>query len=386
MPATKVTVRPELLRWARTRAALGQEQLAERVGLVRERVTQWEETGEIEFAHLEKLANKTHTPVGYLFLSEPPDEELPVADFRRSADVVHSAPSPDLLATIYECQIRQAWFRDHLAAEGADRLAFVGSATLLSVPADVAAEIRAALKLDERPLPGSKTADTALRELVARIDGIGVLVMRNGVVGNNTSRKLNPGEFRGFALSDPFAPLIFINAADAKAAQMFTLAHELGHLWLGQSAVSDAEPEATDPTERFCNAVAAEVLVPLEQFRARWAALRSADDAVGAIAREFKVSRLVALIRAREAGALSHTEFRRAYNAERAALREAEPGGGGGGDFYATQRSRIGERFGRAVAASAMEGRTTYTEAFQLLGVRKNSTFQQLANEFGVVR
>lgn len=384
MPATKVRVRPELLRWARARAALGQEQLAERVGLVRDRVTEWEETGEIEFAHLERLANKTHTPVGYLFLPEPPDEELPVADFRRPADVRDRAPSPDLLATIYECQLRQAWFRDYLGADGAEPLPFVGSATLRSKPAEVAAEIRRRLALDERPLPGDKKADAALRELVARIDNIGVLVMRNGVVGNNTSRKLDPGEFRGFALSDPYAPLIFVNAADAKAAQMFTLAHELGHVWLGQSAVSDVEPDAADPTERFCNALAAEVLVPLAQFRTRWDALRSVDDAVGAIAREFKVSRLVALIRAREAGVLSPPDFQRAYIAERAALREADPGGGG--DFYATQRSRIGERFGRAVATSALEGRTTYTEAFQLLGVRKNSTFQQLAQEFGVAR
>ena len=124
----------------------------------------------------------------------------------------------------------------------------------------------------------------AVSELRREIEQLGVMAVINGVVGNNTSRRLSVEEFRGFALTDPYAPLIFVNGADAKSAQMFTLAHELAHVWLGSAGVSGFDglyPGGTE-MEDWCNRTAAEFLSPAQEVRARWAEVRRREALRGA--------------------------------------------------------------------------------------------------------
>src|SRR5690606_8944895 len=134
---------------------------------------------------------------------------------------------------------------------------------------------------------------------INQADDAGILVMCSGVVQNNNYRKLDVGEFRGFAMTDPLAPLVFINGADTKAAQMFTLAHELAHIWAGQDALSDADAsvESDHEAERWCNGVAAELLVPLELVTEADPGGNNPRNRAAHIARRFKVSTLVALRR-----------------------------------------------------------------------------------------
>ena len=378
-----VTVNPYLLRWARERAFLSPDSLAGRVHVRPERVTEWERTGRLKLAHLERVASKTHTPLGYLFLPEPPDVTLPIPDFRTVDGDRVQRPSPDLLDTIYQCQRRQDWFRGFLISDGEAPLAFVGSAHVVQSPIDVARSIRDTIGLEISDRSALTTWEEALRNMATKVEDAGILVMRNGVVGNNTHRKLNVGEFRGFVLIDDYAPLVFVNGADAKAAQMFTLAHEIAHVWLGQSGLDNASVASQDATERFCNQVAAELLIPMSDFRVQWNASAEMLAEAQRLARHYKLSTLVILIRAYEAGYLSEDHFRRFYAEERG--RGFGKAASAGGDFYSTQRSRLGRRFARAVIASSLEGHTLVRDALSLLGLKKIETFHKLAREMGVM-
>jgi len=379
----RVDVKPELLRWVRERAGMDIDALIGRFP----RYAEWE-GGAVKptLKQLESLARAVHAPVGYFFLSEPLDEPIPIPDFRTVGSVSLRRPSPDLLDTVYLCQQRQDWYRGFARMEGEDRLAFVGSARVVSDVETVAADIRAALRFDLEERRALPSWTDALRRFIDQADALGILVMVSGVVRNNTHRKLDPGEFRGFALVDDLAPLVFVNGADTKAAQMFTLAHELAHLWLGESALSDASPDSLPPqaVEAWCNRVAAELLVPLAVLREDYRRGEDLTDALTRLARRFKVSTLVILRRIHDAGGLTREQFRQAYDTESERLR-AIPGGGGGGDFYRTQTARVGKRFARAIVASTLEGGTSFTESLRLLGVGKMRTFNELASRLELV-
>ena len=377
----RVEVKPALLRWARERSGRSVHNLQRRFP----KLDAWER-GEVlpTLKQLEAFAKTTHTPIGYLFLQTPPVEELPVTDFRTMGDVDVSQPSPDLLDTLYLCQQRQDWYRDEVRSAGEAPLSFVGSLDTTADPAAAAARMRDALGFDVDQRGQSPTWTDALRQFIDQADALGILLMVSSVVGSNTHRHLDPEEFRGFALSDPLVPLVFINGADTKAAQMFTLAHEIAHLWLGESGVSNAQA-VTMPDhsiERWCNQVAAELLVPSGLIREEFDSGTELGGEVNRLARLFKVSTLVVLRRIHDVGGLHRDEFWSAYRAETDRPRELPLRSGA--NAVRNLGARVSKRLARALVVSTLEGRTSYTESFQLLGVKKLTTFESVAESLGV--
>jgi Zn-dependent peptidase ImmA (M78 family) len=336
---------------------------------------------------LEKFAQTTHAAIGFFFGNEPPEEPLPIPDYRTLNSRGVARPSPDLLDTIYLCQQRQEWYREFVLTTGEARPDFVGSLSSQTQPALAAERIRAALRFEVGQRVQTTRVDEALREFIKLVEDLGVLVMVSGVVGSNNYRTLDVEEFRGFALADALAPVIFVNGADSKSGQIFTLAHELAHVWLGESALTDATLRSTgnDKTERWCNAVAAEVLVPMLALQESFRAAAGLDAEMHRLAREFKVSTLVILRRLLDAGVLSDPQFRTAYDEELRRLRAIERPDAGGGNFYNTTLVRVGKRFARAIIGSTLEGRGSFTEAFHLLGFKKMSVFDELGRHVGVI-
>lgn len=372
-----------LLAWARERSGVPDDELYRRFP----KLADWER-GDTSptLKQLEDFASATHTAVGFFFLPEPPQVQLPLPDFRTRGNLAVRQPSPDMLDTIFQSQQRQQWYQDYARAAGGEPLAFVGSLTTASDIFEAATALREALGFEV----GARgtTWSGAFRRLAEQAEELGVLVMVNGVVGSNTHRKLNPAEFQGFALADAYAPVVFVNGADAKSAQIFTLAHELAHIWLGQSALDDPDPGTVpeNDTERWCSEVAAEILVPLADLDYYYRPDAQLTDELDRLAGIFKVSTLVVLRRIREAGHLGSAQFWDAYRAELdRVLAFASGHGSDGGNFYNTQPVRTSKLFARAIIASTLEGQTLYRDAFQMLGFRKLSAFNELAQRLGVI-
>jgi Zn-dependent peptidase ImmA (M78 family)/transcriptional regulator with XRE-family HTH domain len=375
--SAKAHINPPILRWMRERGGLDLGDAAHAASMSPEQLIRWE-AGESQptFLQAQKLAQALHTPFGYLFLAEPPAEDLPLPDLRTVGGAPVPRPSLDLLDTIRLSLQRQAWYLDHLHDQGAEPLPFVARFATDAPVRAVAADMRAVLGIDIET--GQRNWEVYFRQLVDAAEAAGILVMRSGIVGNNTHRPLDVAEFRGFAISHPLAPLVFINTADAPAARLFTLMHELAHVWVGSSGISNASPATTGSARReevLCNAVAGEFLAPHDLFTPLWTA--SLPERVAELAQRFHVSRLVIMRRALDLGLVDHATYLQHYQAELAAFRNKP---GGGGNFYRNASVKNSKRFARAVLAEALSGRLLLRDAGRLLGVQPGK-LQLLAGE-----
>ena len=374
-----VEVNPDLLRWAIDRSGLSMDQLYSKFP----KLDAWLAAEKPPtFRQLENFARTTMTPFGVMFLNEPPEETIPIPDFRTKTDDSVDAPSPNLTATIQLMQLRQMWMREWLTEQGNDRLAIVGSATLDRNPKSLAQEIRQALELTPEWAEQVATWELALTTLRRSIERAGILVFSNSVVGLNNHRPLDTEEFRGFALCDDVVPLIFINDADSKSARMFTLAHELVHIWLGTGGISNLINllPSKDPTEKFCNRVAAELLVPAYKLNEVWPEVSQKSDRFLMIAKQFKVSPLVIARRALDLKLISKPEFFKFYKDDRddflSRKEKLKNKDKSGGNFYATQNVRLGRPFSAAIVRATREGRILIRDAYRLTGL-KGQTFDK---------
>jgi Zn-dependent peptidase ImmA (M78 family) len=378
-----VPIKPEILRWAIERSRLDTSVLEKAFP----KIDQWL-SGEKQPTNkqLEQFADKTMTPLGYFFLDQPPEEKLTIPDFRTMDDMPVTRPSPNLLETIQSMKRRQAWMRDYLIEEGQEPLDFVGEGKQTTNVITLANRIRATLGLNPDWSESQAEWETAFRTLRQSAERIGILVAVSGYVGLNTHRTLDPQEFRGFVLCDEYAPLIFLNGVDARSAQMFTFAHELVHVWLGQGGLFNliGTMPSPDATERFCNEVAAEFLIPAHKLKSLWEEVKRTTEPFRKIASMFKVSPIVAARRAFDLELIDDARFFAFYrqdqeNWARKKKEAKQKENRSGPDFYVVQDTRLGRKFAYAVVTAAREGRLLYRDAYQLTDL-KGETFDKYAD------
>lgn len=371
-----INLSPSVLDWAASRAGLSMYDLAKTLS---KRGAQKIVDGVLTYAQAVKFSKRVGVSLGDLFLdAPPPDRNLPLVDFRTPWRA--SPLSRDFFAIYDDIAFKQAWYREFKIHQGYEPLAFIGKYRVQRpLASELAEEIRGAIGFTDADLLSLRTPDDFFSCLAKKCEDIGILVFKNGVVGNNSRRPLTANEFRGFALADNLVPIVFVNGADAAAAWVFTLAHELAHLWLGDSGVSDADPEASNDTERFCNTVAAELLVPQSRFVEKWQGLHNVDplDRINQVRKAFKVSGLVVARRAYESGYIDLDLLKMVYEEARVKRNNSS----GGGNFYKTLCTRNSKRFSSEIATLAVTGGVTLGQAGRLLNTNPNNVVKLYAKQ-----
>ena len=372
-------VTPEIIKWARNLHNLTRSELAEKASVHENQIAKWE-TGKTKptIIQAQNLASQLRIPFGYLFLSEPPTLEDPLPDLRTRKDRKLKGLSFEAREVLYGVLDIQDWYREYRLEYDREKLPFVAKFGVNDNPRVVAADIRETLSINVELRANARTLNAYLTALSERAEAKGILVMQSGIVGNNQSRPLSADEFQGFVIADEIAPVVFINSRDYIAARIFTLAHELAHVWVGKSGILNPQEGTVDAhidTEAFCNAVATETLVPANEFLT---AYENYQGSLNDLSGYFRVSRLVTLRRAFELKLIPSSEFFVRLQGLQKVTSKKKKRKGGPPDYLFNVAMRHSPTFTESVIKDVRVGGTLVRDAASLLHMR-TPTFSRMA-------
>lgn len=380
-------IQHDILQWAIARAQIRIDVLSQKLSVSADKIEKWL-NGEARptFKQAQNLAEKLHIPFGYLFLSEPPDEQLPIPDFRTIKNEPTYHISPYLTELIFDLDRKQRWYREYRVDNGYEPLPFVGSASA-STPAVTLAQAIKETTQWQNAFEKSRTKEDFIYEMSRSVEDIGIMVMRSSYAGSATQHTIRVEELRGLAIADNYAPLIFLNSADSRSAQVFTLAHELVHIWIGESGISDLDFLARheEQIEKYCNSVAAEMLVPEEEMTKLWDSHKQILENCKHIAARYHVSDFVVLKRAYDLRYIDYSAYKKQYDflmEEWNKIKGQQKNSGG--NYYNTKPAKESKRFSAAVVEATLEGKLLYRDAMKLLNIKSTKTFENYAKELGV--
>jgi Zn-dependent peptidase ImmA (M78 family) len=372
---TRVSINTEIITWAISRAGFQFNQFTEK----HPHVLAWlDGPKEPTIKQAQKFSKQVYLPFGYLFLENPIDEEIPIPFFRTN-EVGENNISINTLDTINLLQHRQDWLKDYLKSEGFEEIEYVGQYNENSHVEEIVSSIREKLQLPLNWAIAHRTWEETLTYITAKIEDIGVIVSFNGVVENNNYRHIEVEDCRGFVIVDNYVPFMFINNSDSKAAQMFTIIHELAHIWTGQSAGFDFRKlmPAENQNEKLCDMVAAEFLVSAELLKARWLE----ENNYIKLSKQFKVSPIVIARRALDLNLITRQIFFNFYDTYMRQEFYKKQEQANGGDFFRTVKKRLSLAYITHVNNAVRSGKLMYKDAYKLTSLR-GDTFQNLVTNY----
>lgn len=324
------------------------------------------------YNQLVEISKIFYIPFGYFFLAKLPERKYPIPHYRTQNQREFTSSS-ELLDSVEFAQNIQSWAREILLKWDSEKLPFCGAYTTDTPVEEIVNALKRLFDIETHfsELP---SWTEAFKLLIDKAEKKGIFVLVNGVVGNNTKRKLDVKEFRGFVLYDEIAPLIFINNNDAISAKIFTLIHEVVHIFIGQSASFDLHDfsAADNKIEKFCDRCTVEFLVPEKELLDVYKQDKNPDN----LARHFKVSKITILRRLLDIGEINQQQFSKkikSYYSIELQQKKKEVANVRGGNFYNTATLRLSKAFlgllNRAVESNVI----MYRDALRLTGFSRKT-------------
>ena len=368
----------DIMKWARETAGFSMEEAAAKLKLNGNRSCTGEqklaafESGDngVSSAVLEKMSKVYRRPLLVFYLAAPPAVASRGTDFRTRPGNVGLSDNPNLDALVRNVIIRQSLLRSALEDDETAPLPFVGSMNEVNDAPKLAAEIKDKLAFELQDFRAQKDISAAFHYLRQKIEQLGVFVLLNGDLGSHHT-KVEPTDFSGFAIADNIAPVIVINAYDAKSARSFTALHELAHIFLGSTGLSSYESD--NNIEKFCNKAAGAILLPTQDLHVfDGTAPDTLLDQVETAARDWNLSNsMVAycLYLHNRIDRQTWQELAREFKARWDATnsRQHRPGGP---QYLVLTRSRLGNGLMAAVRQQLRLGNLTRVKAGQILAVK----------------
>ncbi|MBI4744865.1 MAG: ImmA/IrrE family metallo-endopeptidase [Actinobacteria bacterium] len=394
MSKVEALITPSVIKWARVTAKISIEEASKKLKRPIEDIVAWETgTKKPSIAQARKASEVYKRPLAVFYLPEPPQDFDTLKDFRRLPRNESREYDSILTFLMRNAVAHQEWTIDFLRNEGTSELSYVGSSSIYDDPTVVAENILKVLEITPDNQCSCRTRDDALRLWILAAEKSGVFIFREG--------NIDLQKCRGFVLSDKLAPFIFLNSEDAKAAQLFTLVHELCHIWLDQSGISNIEEYGRYPSdevsaiEQFCNRVASEALLHRQYFNVVWSKLdkaKSIEDRIEKTSKVFKISEETIARRLLDdnvIGNQKYQELRDYYQARWLEFKEKERKrlklAGGGPTFYTTKAFNNGYSYTQTVIGAFNGGGLSGRDASMLLGVKVNH-LAKLALTVGIPR
>jgi Zn-dependent peptidase ImmA (M78 family)/transcriptional regulator with XRE-family HTH domain len=367
-----VAVQPKVLRWARSRAGYSVEDIAKQLKRDPAEIRAWE-TGESAptYAQLEKLAYDLYKrPLALFFLPEPPQEVDVKQEFRTlpNAEIDQLLPNTRYLLRLGQAfQLSLKELTEGMNPSDHKIFKDIKLTDAAHIPA-VAQRVREYLAIDIDTQVAWGSTDEALKAWRNAVEIAGVYVFKQSFKQKTIS---------GFCLNDPEFPIIVINNGTTKTRQIFTLFHELAHLFVGVNSISKVDdsyinelPSQEKRIEQLCNALAADILVPPKDFRTQLENLQTLDDdSIQALANRYRVSREVILRLSLDSGNISPSEYS-ARVSQWASDNGVPSKSSSGGSYYATQATYLGDNYLKLVFGKYYQGKIDIDQVAEYLGIK----------------